>query len=128
MKITVRCGTRNPEIVKVNLDDYGKSVPTDADDKTYETALDLLIETMNDETFADGGHRNDDAVNACIALHVMGYDACAWLENWCAAQPNKRFFRSDLDKFMGHVDRIAPYLSTWGPSGHESEALKKAIH
>lgn len=127
MKITIRCGTRTPEAFDIKLSDYGEAFKTDAEGNVWLSALELLRNTMNDDTFADDGHRNDDAVNACIALHVMGYDAWMWLENWCAAQPDKRFFRSDLDKFMEHVDRIVPYLSKWGPKGNESEALRYAL-
>lgn len=126
-EIVVRCGTRYPEMFTVDLNEYGEAKPTDADDATWYRALNLLIATMNDLTFADNGHRNDDAVNACIALHVMGYDALAWFDNWREAQSDKRFWRADLDKFMEHVVRVSKYLSKWGPKGNESNALNFAI-
>lgn len=129
MKITIRCGTRTPEAFDINLDSYGRAVKTDAEGNVWLNALELLRDTMNDDTFADDGHRNDDAVNACIALHVMGYDAESWLERFCAEQGanHERWFQSDLDKFMEHVERVAPYLNDWGPAGHESQALKYAL-
>lgn len=129
MKFTIRCGTRTPETFNIKLDDYGEAVKTDAEGSVWFNAFVLLHDTMNDDTFADDGHRNDDAVNACIALHVMGYDAAAWLDAFCKYQQQykDRWFSSDLEKFMEHVERVAPYLSGWGPAGHESQALNKAI-
>lgn len=125
--IKVINGTRSPMIEQLDLDQHGKAVPTNADDKTWRVAFDLFKETVDDVTFASGGHRNDDAVNGCIALHVMGYDCYSWFENYCASQKDSKFYRDDLDKFMEHVERVAPYVETWGPSGNESAALGYSI-
>lgn len=128
-EIEVRCGTRYPETFTIDLNKYDEARPTDADDATWYRALNLLISTMNDPTFADDGCRNNDAVNGCIALYVMGYDAETWFENFCAEQGviERRWYQHDLDKFMEHVERVAPYLRSWGPRDHESEALQYII-
>ena len=124
-KLKVSNGTRHVEYEEFDLDRYGKAVPTDADDFTWRKAFRLLEATMDDPTFADDGHRNNDAVNGCIALHVMGYEAEAWFENWCAEQrlSKTKWFEEDLDKFMEQVERVAPYLMKWGPRTEESQAL-----
>lgn len=129
MKFEVTCGTRRPDTFWVDLDAYGKYVPTNADAEIHSRAFNLLVSTMNDVSFADDGHRNNDAVNGCIALHVMGYDAASWFYNFCKEQSENlpRWFPSDLDNFMEHVERVAPYLSSWGPSGKESLALNYII-
>lgn len=129
MKFEVTCGSRRPETFWVDLDAYGNLAPTNANEEISIRAFNLLVITMNDVSFADDGHRNNDAVNCCIALHVMGYDAESWLEGFCKEQSTneQRWFLSDLDKFMEHVYRVAPYLSSWGPSGKESLALNYVI-
>jgi hypothetical protein len=124
--IVMTNGTNRPIERVVDLDRYGTTIQTDATKGLIEKAINLLADTMDDVTFADDGYRNDDAVNCCIALHVLGYDAESWLENWCADNM-AGFYQSDLDEFMDHVERVAPYLSKWGPAGHESRALNYII-
>ena len=125
----VFCGTKKAEAFEIDLDSYDRFISSEATDEQMSEAFQLLRDTMSDSSFADDGNRNNSAVNACIALHVMGYDAYAWLENFCAEQGkiHNRWFQSDLDKFMEHVDRVTPYLSGWGPQGDEGNALKYAI-
>ena len=123
MYVQTNCGTRLPMYEKINLDDYNTRVPTHVAVKDEERAIKILTQRLNDAKFADDGNRNDNAVNCCIALHVLGYDACAWFETWCEAQPIDKFFKSDLDLFMEHVERVAPYLEGWGPRGNEALAF-----
>lgn len=124
VKMEVICGTKSPEQFEFDLDDYGKRTEF-VGPEDYKTAYDLLRITMNDETFADDGCRNEDAVNSCIALHVLGYDAKTWFENFCNEQANEhmRWFDSDLVKYMEHVERVAKYLHRWGPDGNRANAL-----
>lgn len=138
MKMTIDCGTYRHQEFTIDLDDYGEKEDRSYIDPRYEDAsFALLFATMNDVSFADDGCRNEDAVNGCIALHVLGYDAEAWFENFCAEQGanNTQWFQSDLDKFMDHVKRICGkgsgsytnYLHRWGPKGLEERALDYSI-
>lgn len=128
-KLKVSNGTRKVMFEEIDLDEYDTPVPTNADDINWRKAFRLLEATMDDVTFADDGHRNDDAVNACIALHIMGYNAETWFNNWCDEQFSNidRWYQDDLSKFMEHVERVAPYLSSWGPVGNETNAFRFAL-
>lgn len=122
-KIKVACGTRKCTEMEVDLDEYGtRYKETGTDEGQKNGALKLLEETMDTETFISRGHRNDDAVNACIALHVLGYDPSTWLEAFLSVNTEK-FYGEDVELFMAHVDRVVPYLSEWGPEGIEGNAL-----
>lgn len=130
MKFDAFCGTYNAAYIEIDTDLYGTVKPTGADDDEREHAMKLLMKTMDDETFADDHERNEDAVNGCIALHVLGYDALAWFENFVEdmkANHSKLWFLSDLDKFIEHVQRVSAYLDKWGPDGKEGRALDFAI-
>lgn len=124
----VYCGTNRPVDFEIDIEDYGSLVPTDADAVIRDKAITLLQSTMFDDTFADDGCRNDDAVNACIALHVLGFDPEVWFENFFAVN-NKdgKFFETDINKFMEHVERVNHYVGIWGPVGSESDALAFAL-
>lgn len=124
----VYCGTRMPVHFEIDIEDYGSSVPTDADAVIRDKAITLLQSTMFDDTFADDGCRNDDAVNACIALHVLGFDPEVWFENFFDANnQDSKFFETDVNKFMEHVERVNHYVGIWGPVGSESDALLFAL-
>lgn len=70
------------------------------------------------------GHRNDDCVNAMIALHVLGIDEEGWFECWS----EKFEWDETLKKLVSeHRDRIRPYLESWGPAGAEGDALNYII-
>lgn len=126
--IKATIGTLNPEETVIDTKEYGDVYSVGASAENYQEALDLLTETL-DETFASDGHRNDDAVNTCIALHVMGYDAESWLEEFCKEQdkPDGKWKPGDLQLFMDHVYRVVPYLNEWGRPGSEGNALLFAI-
>ena len=126
-KFTVTCGTDNLDTFEVNLEDFGSCREVASTEDEKKEAFNLLVKTMNDETFADDGHRNDDAVNTVIALHVLGYNANKWLHRFCAAQPDGRFWPSDLRKFLEHVERVDLYVRDWGPDGDEGHALLYAL-
>ena len=126
-KFIITCGTRVPEKFEVDLDEFGTRHEVASTDEEKEKAFDLLVETMDTITFAMDGHRNDDAVNAMIALHVLGYIAHDWLERFCEEQHLARFRIADLKKFMEHVDRVDQYVRYWGPDGDEGNALLYAL-
>lgn len=127
--MTVTCGTFSEKEIRFNLDSYATPNINVCVDDAVE-AYGLLFDTMNDNTFAGDGCRNEDAVNGCIALHVLGYDAQEWFYNFCKEQKKhpEQWFPSDLDRFMMHVNRVAPYLEKWGPDNHREQAFKYAIH
>ena len=129
IEMTVYCGTRTPIEFKIDVDSYAEAVPTNVDKAAWRKAVDLLKCTMFDDTFADDGCRNEDAVDSCIALHVLGFDPEIWFENFFNAN-NKdgKFFETDISKFMEHVERVNHYVSKWGPEGNEGAALDYAIN
>lgn len=126
-KFTVTCGTYSPQKFEIDLDEFGVRHEVASTDEQKKEAFDLLVKTMDDITFASNGHRNDDAVNTMIALHVLGYVAHDWLERFCEAQPLERWWVADLKKFMEHVDRVDRYVRDWGPDGDEGNALLYAL-
>lgn len=128
--IEVCCGTRRSEIFSIDLDSYaGKAKHNGVvNAASQQAALEMLKDIM-DQYFAKDHYRNRSAVNSCIALHVLGYDALEWLKAFCAEQEavDGRWFNSDLDKFMEHVECVVPYLEKWGPEGHVANALGFAL-
>ena len=130
LKMEIECGTYKPQKLEIDLDDYSKVRNVNVSPKEHKKAYDLLRSTLNDVTFADDGYRNEDAVNSLIALHVLGYDAEEWMANFLSDMESRTYlFHSvDIEKFEEHVDRVLPYLETWGPEGHESRALLFAIY
>ena len=104
-------------------DDFYK---TGANEKTQEKCWDILLNLVDDPMFASDGRRNNDAVNACIALHVLGYDAKDAMEHIMAVWTDNEY---KIKWFMEHVERVYPYLESWGPSstGHEYEALEYLV-
>jgi hypothetical protein len=134
--MTVEFGTDDYGEVTFSLDDFAKYNSVSSSFEEKAKAYNLLYKTMNDETFIDDGHRNDDAVNCCIALHVLGYDPCEWFDNFFEDHDiNVKFFGCDIEKFMDHVHRVCGYgpayftnyLFRWGPVGDEGAALGYAI-
>ena len=128
----VEFGTSDYGKVLFEIDDYGTSMTVGSTPEERKKAYDLLRKTMNDETFIDDGCRNDDAVNCCIALHVLGYVPVEWFENFFNDNSiRERFFNCDIAKFKDHVDRVCGignlydtnYLRRWGPKGDEGAAL-----
>lgn len=122
----VECGTMDVEKFQFDLDRYGEC-NCKVDSRQHKEAYDLLRKTMDDRTFIDDGHRNDDAVNGCIALHVMGYDPQTWFTNFFTDHED-RFWNCDIEKFEDHVERVCKYIDAWGPEGHEGQALLYALN
>lgn len=127
MEIKCNCGTLARKQFIINLDDYGVSFATSATPEEVTTAFNMLEGLMNDKHFIDDGHRNHDAVNGCIALHVLGYDPEEWFGNFFMDRGDELFWQIDIDKFEEHVERVAPYLDGWGPVNNKGQALAYAI-
>lgn len=136
VKMEIECGTMKLTKFEIDLDDYGTNTCGTKNPVKRKQAYDLLRDTMNDETFIDDHCRNEDAVNSCIALHVMGYYPPEWFENFLEYNDEK-FFDCDIEKFLDHVYRVCGhgkehrfdpnYLLRWGPEGHEENALNYTI-
>lgn len=120
----ITCGTNNVRTIKdFNISDYGViELKDNVSDDQKKTAILLIEETMDTVTFISSGHRNDDAVNMCIALYVLGYDPVKWFENFFHAYEDL-FYGADVDFFYDHVTRVIPYLPEWGPENDRGNAL-----
>lgn len=124
LSMKVRFGTMVPQNIELDLDEYGKRKEGPYD-RWHDKAYQLLHATLNDTTFMDDGCRNDDAVNSLIALHVLGYNAEDWMENFLSdmrARPSL-FHVCDINKFEDHVERVLPYLEKWGPENNRYHAM-----
>lgn len=129
VKMKIECGTCTLTEFEIDIRNYGMISARDIDEDDAKKAFDLLHETMNDDTFIDDGYRNNDAVNSCIALHVLGYDPEEWFNNFFDLEnQDSKFFDADIVKFMEHVERVCEYVHRWGPEGHEERALEFAIY
>ena len=128
MEMVVECGTRFPSILKFDTDDFVEASINGASVEERQVAYELLHDTMNDITFIDDGCRNEDAVNSCIALHVLGYNPIEWFKEFFK-QHNKDYKFSSIDvwKFEEHVNRVCKYIHRWGPTGYEGRALHFVI-
>jgi hypothetical protein len=128
LEIKIHCGTCTPVETTIDLEKFG--VRNETDGKKEAEALHMLISCMNDRNFIDDGHRNYDAVNTSIALHVLGFNPSKWFKSFfdfTEEEFPEMFFDSDIDKFKEHLDRVDCYLESWGPIGKESEALSYAL-
>lgn len=128
-KMEVWLGTLNTLRFNIDLDDYDGCAQSRkaVDEDDIETAYSLLKNVLNDGPYFTADHyRNNHAVNACIGLHVMGYDPEAWFDSFF--EKHNRIFRDvDIELFKEHVERIAPYCQKWGPNGREGWALSYAV-
>ena len=118
-------GNINPSVV-FNIYDDLKSVKWNIDvTEEQEDEADALLQTeLNQgDRFIASGHRNDTAVNMCIALHVLGIsDIEGWFDKFFIKFDN-RFDKDEVKYFMDHVYRVINYIDTWGPEGKQGEAL-----
>ena len=85
------------------------------EEANVEYAKELLEMELKDKTLGKLGHRNNPAVNCCIALYVLGYDPEEWfdkfLDEYAVAMVINKY------DFMLHVERITPYLKDWANTG-----------
>lgn len=127
---TADCGTKEVKTIEVMLADYGVKHKRVLFEDHEKKARKLLEDTMDDISFINDGCRNEDAVNSCIALHVLGYWPEEWFENFFADEEKvgmETFFSTDVDTFMEHVERMCKYVEKWGPEGQEHLALDYAL-
>ena len=89
-------------------------------------AEELLQAMLREEDLFEAGRRNDDAVDLCIALHVLGYDAEDAIE--ALLLDEGRLDRYDMIEAMDHVLRVSEYLEKWGPDNDRGAALSKCLN
>ncbi len=124
-KMSVYVGTKEPRSFEIDLDDYGVAVQSEGEN--VEEAYRLLHNVLTQgHRFAGTGNRNHDAVNGCIALYVLGYDPEKWFETFFDVN-GYMFHERDIQYFMEHVERVVPYLESWGKPINRSDALDFAI-
>lgn len=122
MSIKVRCGTRTCYDIIIDVESYAPLLSAGVDQEDKLTALGILKQEMDTPRFAASGYRNNQAVNCGIALHVLGYDPETWFENFFE-EFGSMFEPLDISAFEEHLDRICPYLDSWGPAGSEEYAF-----
>lgn len=93
----------------IDTDEYCERVCDEEANVRY--AKELLEIELKDQAFGKPGHRNNAAVNCCIALYVLGYDPEEWFSNFI----DEHAIAMAINKydFMEHVERITPYLKDW---------------
>ena len=130
MKLSIYVGTRGPaRRIEIDTDKYGERFPVGASEHDMRIAATELENLLNQGgQFIADHHRNHDAVNGCIALHVLGYDPEPWFEKFFEDPNVGRLFRSrDVVRFLEHVERVSGYVGSWGPKGNESLALEYMV-
>ena len=94
---------------------------TTADEPECEKAMQILDDLWMDKKLGTSGRRNQDAVNMCIALHVLG---CGDIDAWLGWMQDIHVISShDLELFTEHIERVVGYLDSWGPTGDKGAAL-----
>lgn len=96
--------------------------PMDDDPHIIEEALDLLCHMAADPKFAHPGQRNDDGVNLCIALSVLGCkDKQAWLH---AVDANGLHLEDeDYQAISEKLDIVDAYIPAWSHYGNDARNL-----
>lgn len=106
-------------------DDYTNVSPMDMDED-WKLAKSIFDDYAGDDGAFEAGRRNDDAVDLCIALHVLGErDVIGTIKD---AMRDGGADQEDRILAMDHVRRVAPYLDGWGPEGSEYRALLYTIN
>ena len=97
---------------------------TSADEAEINTALAELSDLWMDEKLGVSGRRNDDAVNLCICLHVLG---CTDVKQWYDEAYDKHANLGINNEFEDHIERVQDYLCKWGPDDDMGRALNFRI-
>lgn len=88
-----------------------------------EQAEKILLKELGSNLLTAPGFRNDQAVNLCIALHVLGiHDVELWLSLFLD-EYSDMFHTADILEFNQHAYRVSLYVDDWGPKGQEYRAL-----
>lgn len=99
---------------------------TTADEENIEEAMAGLDELWMDCSLGTSGRRNRDAVNMCIYLHVLGCpDVVRWFEEM---YDHHVILSYDHRLLMEHVERVNPYLCSWGPDYAMGRALDYVLN
>ena len=126
MNIKVYCGTKDPSSIWLSIESYAAKLHRQITTEDKDHAVDMLRREMSTPKFAASGYRNNQAVNCCIALHVLGYNPISWFEEYFK-EFGSTFEASDISAFMEHLERVVPYLNHWGPLGSEAYAFAYSI-
>ena len=127
MKITVNCGTMHHAVRDIDVDEYGtRSARENVAIVDVGKALYILQGVLEDSTFAMSGNRNNPAVNASIALHVLGYNPIEWFREFFDVN-DADFYHHDVDAFLDHLYRVAGYIEDWGPDDDPTAAFDKLV-
>ena len=127
MKITINCGTKHHAVQDIDVDKYAtRSTKENVSIVDVGKALYILQSVLEDSTFAFPGNRNNPAVNASIALHVLGYNPVEWFKGFFDASGDDFHYR-DVSAFLDHVYRVAGYIEDWGPDDDPTAAFEKLI-
>ena len=116
--------SRTGDLCKYPLDLGMAAWGTNARASEIRKAVDMLERYALDPNFGTSGRRNNDAVNVCIAAHVLGFDAADWVAKLCE---HHCIDVHDLNEFEDHVSRVCEYLGSWGPDDDLGRALEKTI-
>lgn len=107
-------------------DDYMNVSPEDMEGDSWKLAKEIFDDYAEDEGAFEAGRRNDDAVDLCIALHVLGErDVIGTIKDAMMAGGADQ---EDRILAMDAVRRVAPYLDGWGPKGNEGMATHYCIN
>jgi len=91
-------------------------------------AIEMLDKLLDDRALGSDGRRNDDAVNLCIALHVLGVSTPF---RWCQhVIKYHKVMVSSISKWMAfaeHIIRVEKYLDSWGPADNMGRAMMFVI-
>lgn len=104
--------------------EWKEEVECDSDD--IDWAIDTLNDALSRSYFTTPGTRNDSAVDASIALHMLGCtNTIAWFDEFF--KDNPWFEERNVHAFRHHLQRVYPYLEEWGGYGNEGNASCFAI-
>lgn len=122
---TVFCGTKAGNGIETTDPRFCKLFEFDPDveKEDCDYAAGELKFLLADFRFGRPGRRNDDGVNLCIALYVLGVEA-ADMEDWLEDLDRVVDFDDrDYNALMEKVRVVKDYLHGWGPDGHRDEAI-----
>lgn len=115
--------TRERQRHILDVRDYGNwkdEASLGGDDNDRQWALDILSDIFSAGYFTTSGTRNDNAVDACCALHLLGCkDPDVWFYGFFKDFGELGFKATAINIFLDHVLRVIPYLDEWGPEGYE---------
>ena len=83
-------------------------------DYTREDLIKIIKKDFSENKYAfDTGRRNDDAVDLSIICHCAGVDVNDVID---AMSVEHEWTKKRYDLTMEHIERVQPYLDSWGKS------------